>query len=399
MQDETRTEDSSPENDFSLVNGGLLYDLLIRIPLIRIYRYGQLFRILLFIFVTWIPLLVFSLSEGFAFGRTVNFPFLHDVIVNARLLICVPLFLLSEIYIDNRLKMVFKHLSNSGIIPESQKSPWRTALEKLTQQRDSILPELIAFILAYLITWGAVYVYGIIQISRGMDSWILLNDKITLAGYWYLIISLPVYQFLILRWIWRMHLWIQLLWRLSKLTLRLEPMHPDLAGGLAVIWLAQRVFNLVYLAIGVSLSAQLAHQMIFEGISLLDTRSTVIGFLVVCMALLIFPLLFFFKKIMMTKNEGLIKYGALGSQLADQFDDKWIDNKRKEDEAILGSTDPSAVADYSGSFEMIKQMRPLPIDLRELATVALILLIPFIPLPLLKLSISEVLKKLMEILL
>jgi hypothetical protein len=252
---------------------------------------------------------------------------------------------------------------------------------------------------AYGLTWGSILISGSVPAAEGIDSsWVMTNGKIAFAGYWYLMISLPVYQFLLFRWFWRIFIWTQLLWRLARIKPRLEPMHPDLAGGLGVLWLAQRVFVFFFMGLAIAVSAMLAHQMLYDGISLIDTRPTVIGFLIISLAFIIFPLLFFFKKILLTKNEGLVKYGALGSQLADQFDDKWIDNKRPEDEFIFGSTDPSAGADYSASFEMIKQMRPLPIDIRSLVAVVIFLLIPFIPLILLKMPLKDLLKRLLDVL-
>jgi hypothetical protein len=42
-------------------------------------------------------------------------------------------------------------------------------------------------------------------------------------------VSLPVFQFLFWRWNWRLLLWWQLIWRISRLDFQLIPTHPDLS--------------------------------------------------------------------------------------------------------------------------------------------------------------------------
>ena len=47
--------------------------------------------------------------------------------------------------------------------------------------------------------------------------------------------SIPIFQFLTLRWLYRLLLWFLFLWRVSRLDLRLAPSHPDRAGGLGFL--------------------------------------------------------------------------------------------------------------------------------------------------------------------
>jgi hypothetical protein len=54
-------------------------------------------------------------------------------------------------------------------------------------------------------------------------------------GYWLAAVSLPIFQFILLRWYVRFFIWFQFLWRISKLDLRLLPAHPDRAGGLGFL--------------------------------------------------------------------------------------------------------------------------------------------------------------------
>ena len=49
---------------------------------------------------------------------------------------------------------------------------------------------------------------------------------LTPAGYWYVFVSVPLFQFILLRWYFRFLLWFWFLWRVSRLNLRLRPDPP-----------------------------------------------------------------------------------------------------------------------------------------------------------------------------
>jgi len=51
------------------------------------------------------------------------------------------------------------------------------------------------------------------------------------AGYWYAYVSIPIYQFLLARWYFRIFIWVRFLCQVSKLDLHLVPTHPDRARG------------------------------------------------------------------------------------------------------------------------------------------------------------------------
>ena len=50
------------------------------------------------------------------------------------------------------------------------------------------------------------------------STWYRLGSghELTLVGYWYALVSLPIFQFLIFRWIYRMMVWSSFLWKISR---------------------------------------------------------------------------------------------------------------------------------------------------------------------------------------
>src|SRR5215813_3802920 len=80
------------------------------------------------------------------------------------------------------------------------------------------------------------------------------NLHLTLAGTWYSWVSLPIFQFLLLRWYVRFAIWYRLLWRISKLKLQLLATDPDQAGGLAFLGKSSYAFSPILFAQGAVLA-------------------------------------------------------------------------------------------------------------------------------------------------
>src|SRR4029453_11737513 len=69
---------------------------------------------------------------------------------------------------------------------------------------------------------------------------------LTLAGTWYAYVSVPLFQFLLLRWYYRMVIWMRFLWHASRIRLNVSAMHGDRMAGL--VFLAKTVYAFVPLA-------------------------------------------------------------------------------------------------------------------------------------------------------
>ena len=57
----------------------------------------------------------------------------------------------------------------------------------------------------------------------------------SLAGWWFGCVSLPLFQFILLRWYFRLFIWARFLWHVSRIELKLVPTHPDRCGGLGFL--------------------------------------------------------------------------------------------------------------------------------------------------------------------
>jgi hypothetical protein len=116
--------------------------------------------------------------------------------------------------------------------------------------------------------------------------------QLTLAGWWYGLVALPLYQFVIGRWGWRLLVWWVFLWRFARLRLQLMPTHPDLAGGLGYLAVAKSHFDLICFAFSAVAAGGYAEQMMY-GATLKGFALPVLGLVLLNLALFLGPLLFF----------------------------------------------------------------------------------------------------------
>jgi hypothetical protein len=95
----------------------------------------------------------------------------------------------------------------------------------------------------------------------------------------------------------------------------------------------------------------------------------------------------------------LLEYGALASRYVEGFDQKWLRGGAPLDEQLVGTGDIQSLNDLAGSFEVVKSMRPFPFDKTVLLQTAIAGLLPLLPLALTMISLEEIVKRLLGILL
>lgn len=390
-----------PPSHFRLSTGGLmsLMQRSMRVPESEDFSIPT--QIAIAFGLMWLPLTILSLAAGSFSGNDVTHPFVTDIVPQVRFLIAIPLLLAADLMIDPVTSIVVRNFQNSGIVPEADRERLEAALDKLHRARDSIWPDITIIVSALLITWMFKPGYGDSASAAAATSWMWDAQegwtRFTAAGWWYLLISGPMFQVILFRWMWRFMIWAAFLYRLSRLPLVLRPTHPDLAGGLGYLGMAQQSFVAVFIAFTAVASSTLAHDILSGAETLRDVvpeiAILVVGFIVTTYA----PLLFFSKQLFAARRLGLDEYGSLGNRLSEAFHEKW--SRERGDAAgqkLLDSADPSVIADYAATYENVRSMRPVPATFRNLVAVAGILVLPFLPLTLTAFSFHDMLERLAE---
>jgi hypothetical protein len=361
-------------HEFSLVLGGPLFQLLRRT---RIYGdHMELLnrRIIAAVLITWFPLLLLSgLSSGGLHS------FLHDVEVHVRFLIALPCLIIAELLANSRLRPVTHRFVERRIVPPQDVPRFDSAIESAIRLRNSNLVEICLFILVYTfgpLLWNSrVPVIASTWYAQPGGRW-----NLTPAGYLYVFVSIPIVQFILLRWYLRFFIWYRFLWQVSRLKLNLISTHPDRCAGLAFLGKSAYAFAPILFAQGTLLAGVVASRVLYRGENLKSFKMQIFGFVVLFVLAVLGPLLMFSRQMAAAKRKGLADYGQLAQDYVEDFDRKWVAHDPPPHEDILGTGDIQSLADLGNSYSVVSSMRPVPFGLDDITRLAAATVAPFLPL-------------------
>jgi hypothetical protein len=389
------TADEPP--DFSLVLGGPLYQLwrqtqLAGDALELLYR-----RVVVLALLVWLPLLLLSFAEGHAWGESVKLPFLYDIEMHVRLLLAMPILIFAELFVHQRMSPVVGQFLARGLIPDAARAKFDAAITSAMRLRNSVKAELLLLALVYVVGVGFVWRTQALHVA----SWyaVAVDGKFqpTLAGWWLGCVSLPVFQFLLLRWYFRLFIWTRFLWQVSRIKLQFIPTHPDRCGGLGFLAMVLPALSPLLLAQGALLAGRMANRIFFAGAKLLEFKLELIGIVTVLVFVILGPLLLFSPQLEAARRAGLREYGTLAERYTREFDQKWLRGGAADDEPLLGSADIQSLADRGNSFAIVNEMKFVPFTIRTLLQLAVITLLPVGPLVLTVIPLEELLERLLKI--
>lgn len=384
--------------DFSLVLGGPFFQLLKRVHLSGKELELVKLRIVALAMFAWLPLLLLSILNGQAWGDSLNLPFIEDLDVHIRFLVALPILIFAELLVHQRISIVVKEFQERKLIPDSEISKFHNAISSALRLRNSFIAEIAIVVLIYGIGYQLVW-----DQTAGLDSsaWYsnqaLEKGNISLAGIWFRYLSLPVFQFLFVRWYYRIFIWARFLFQVSKIKLRLLPTHPDDVGGLG--FLANSIFAFMPLAFahGVLMAGLISNHIFQEGAMLLDFKVLIIVVVVLVVCLIILPLFFFSSQLSEAKRKGSMEYGRFASQFVKEFDDRWLKKKGTGDDARMGH-DIQSLADLANSFNVVEKMQFAPITKSNFIMLVVVTIAPVLPLVLTMMPLSELVKMLSGVL-
>jgi hypothetical protein len=389
----------SGDRDFSLVLGGPIFQLLRRSRLTDDTLGLARQRIIVISLFCWLPLLVLSVLDSKVLGGTVTVPFLLDLEVHVRFLVAVPFLIVAELVVHQRMRFVVKQFSERNLIPENAMTRFNAAVASVFRLRNSMLAEvlLIAFVYVFgvLIIWRH---YVVLDAATWYATPSASGSKLSFAGMWYGYVSMPIFQFLLCRWYFRIFIWARFLWQVSRIDLSLVPTHPDRVGGLG--FLSQTVYAFVplLLAHGALLAGLLGDRIFHLGATLPSFMIEVLVLVIFLMCVVLGPLLVFTPQLAEAKRMGLREYGTLAERYVRDFDTKWLRGGAPADERLIGSGDIQSLADMGNSFEVVRTMHIVPFTKEAILQLAVVTVAPVAPLLLTMMSLEEILKKLFGIL-
>jgi len=392
------SDHTSPDlHDFSLVKGGPFYGTMVRLRLVRPNSHSFFRRAIFLALLAWLPLLLLSALQGLALGGPLQIPFLFDFPVSVRFLLAIPLLIIAEGVVDSRVGLVVRYLTQSGLVREKDYPGYHSGVRQVSRMCNSRVAE---GLIAGLVILSAVF--WRLEFSGVSSTWHFLVSPLgtvrTPAGWWYVFVSIPIFRFLLYRWLWRYLIWCWFLWRISRLDLQLVPTHPDLAAGLGCLGLAQTKFGIIIFVLSSLLSSHMGEEILFGGAFLTGYRTTILVYIFLILVIFLGPLLVFTPKLFEAKRRGLLDYGARANEYIRSFHRRWIKKEAREGEALLGSEDIQSLAGLRDSFEIIRRLKTFPFDLMTtVIPLVACAAIPFAPLILTVIPLEEIIKRILKI--
>jgi hypothetical protein len=384
--------------DFSLILGGPLYQLLRRAHLSGDVLELVSRRVIVLALLAWLPLLALSIAEGRAWGNSIQLPFLFDVDVHARFLLALPLFIVAELIVHQRMRVVVGAFVNRGLVPAAARGRFDAAIAAAMRLRNSIVAELLLIAIVYgvgvLVIWRS---HTAIDATTWYGKAVGGELQPTWAGWWFGCVSLPLFQFILLRWYFRLFIWTRFLWQVSRIDLQLVPTHPDRAGGLGFLSTVTYAFAPLLAGQGVLLAGVMANKIFYAGAKLTNFKMELVAMGTGMLFFVLAPLLVFLPCLARTKREGLAEYGRLAQHYVREFDQKWLRGGAPANEPLVGSADIQSLADLSNSFEVVRGMKLVPFTRETVVQLAVITLLPVAPLVLTMIPLGELLDRFLKV--
>ena len=156
-------------------------------------------------------------------------------------------------------------------------------------------------------------------------------------------------------------------------------------------------FGVILFALSSVISAAIASRVLFGGATLEAFEG--IYATVILLALLVFCRAFDLVRSQTAQSQtrGLIRYGSLASRYTQLFERKWVDGSAV-DEPLLGSADIQSLADLGNSYELVRKMRLVPVELSDFIAIALPGVLPALPLVATVVPLEAILKGILRLL-
>lgn len=383
----------SEEKDFSVVLGGPFYQLMRKTHLAGKALELVKRRVVVISMFTWLPLLLLSLAEGQAMAGSSTLPFLLDFDIHLRFLVALPLLIVAEFTVHGRMLKIHQQFEARKLIAESSMSQFEKAIASSLTMRNSIVAEGAMVVLIYIIGYQVVWAEAAgLQTTAWYSS--TETGGISIAGMWFRYLSLPVWQFMLIRWYYRIFIWARFLFLVSRIKLNLRATHPDNAGGLGFLENSVHALKPIAMAHGVMLAGMITNHIFYGGSTLPEFKIqiAVIALWVVLVAVL--PLFVFAGQLADTQRAGARDFGMLASQFTTEFESKWMRDRLPENHAELGG-DIQSLSDLANSYAVVNQMKVVPVSRNAVISLAVFTLAPLV---LTLMPLSEALKMLAGVL-
>jgi hypothetical protein len=333
--------------------------------------------------LTWGVMASLALLAGF--GR--RFFSLDVVAVHVRLLVVIPLLFACETFVFPRMAEFIREIVNAGMVPETEMAALAEDIRRAVRRSRSWVVEAVFALVAFTLPLF-VELPGRSANGGGLPG--ETGGHLSPVLIWHLGFCLPLFRFLLLRWVWRLGLWCGFLCRLQKRKLRLMPTHPDGVGGAGYVEVVHEHFTPLAFAISAGYAASFAEDIVSGAAAFESLYRTVPMILLLVAVLFVGPLFIFSPSLWKCRIRGWREYMGMASRYTEAFDMRWLRDGKAAGEPQLGTPDLQSLADLTNSVDVVRNMQVAPISRRLLTQLAAAAALPLSPLLFLKYPVRDV---------
>jgi hypothetical protein len=354
-------------------------------------------RVVAGVLVCWLPLAVLSWMHGTFWTGEVSTSFIANMDTQTRLLVAMPIFIVAEKLVSSKLALTLGQFIRSGVVDREDREQFESIIEQRTAFLKSRWTDIVIIAICYA---QVLFLYFYERDYTSLLSWQLegkgAGTGLNTAGFWSTLVSRPFLSFLFYRWILRIVVWGLILFRISKLKLKLFPANPDRVGGLWFLGYSIRHFSPVAFAISAAVAGSMADFVLIEGAHVQELRVPAAIYLVIITLLFALPLLSFSGKMVDARIQFIFEANSYTNGVLREIKQVISPNYNRVTGEELGRREFTTAHDLTLLMSRALQMRFLPFTLMDLLPLLVTAALPFLGVMLVEVPFMEVINRVMK---
>lgn len=381
-----------PSASSSIFQGDAFSRLLHRLALVDAHGLPSGRAVAAALLLGWVVPGLLSWAQGVGPTAGQRGSFLWDFGSHARFLICLATFLRMEKVAQEHLTMLIHEFLGRGLIDAEQQPKFQAGLRRAEERCHSGSAAGLQLGLALVMSAAAVLAHLKLDHGSWMGSLAHGHFRLTLGGIWVLLVSFPLFWFLLWRWVWRLGAVVLMLREVSRLDLQLVPTHPDRCGGLSFLAQIPEGFRPLLFALSCLAAATVFEEMTFASVSLHSLGSLAACWLALAVVLFLGPLTLFSRALFRLREESLLEFGQLCCLQFRTLEQRWLGRAEMEPGEF------TAWSHRGRLYQDIQSIHLVPGGKESLHQVAVVAALPWVAVAATRVPLPELLKTLAELL-
>jgi len=360
-----RHADDPGAQRFSLIVGGPFSALLGRCGLLGPDRLPTPFAALLLGALAWLVPGGCALLQGMFDPAYDGTRYFEDASAVARLFIAITVMVGTERYADRRVLQIASEFWQQRLVVGEARARFFELLRAADRQSGSALLQCM-FLLAVFIGAGRAVGFTLHIEKTGWEGALLANGDVALswAGTAARYFSLPLFEFLVLLWFWRLGVWSLLLYRVSRLPLQLTPLHADRCAGLGFVGLFPGVFRGLVFALSCVVASLLWKDVAAgDGAGNLEfLRNVAALWVLVVLVVFVSPLLAFYQPLYSLREAELTNIGRVTNTWYRHHHGRLVEGGVKRADEDLCDADVPSISELNAAIETLRSIQAVPLD-------------------------------------